>query len=72
VFGDRFTYYPMVAHFWLYIGLAMRAAALQRDESAAARAQREQPRPAAASGHPRLALVNRWNPPLAHLPEDAR
>ena len=32
LFGDRFTYYPMVAHFWLYIGLAMRAVALHREQ----------------------------------------
>jgi putative inorganic carbon (hco3(-)) transporter len=24
VFGDRFTHYPMIAHFWLYIGLVLR------------------------------------------------
>jgi O-antigen ligase len=24
VFGDRFTHYPMIAHFWLYVGLALR------------------------------------------------
>lgn len=24
VFGDRFTHYPMIAHFWLYTGLALR------------------------------------------------
>jgi len=24
LFGDRFTHYPMIAHFWLYVGLAMR------------------------------------------------
>jgi len=23
-FGDRFTHYPMIAHFWLYVGLALR------------------------------------------------
>lgn len=23
-FGDRFTHYPMIAHFWLYLGLVMR------------------------------------------------
>jgi putative inorganic carbon (hco3(-)) transporter len=31
LFGDRFTHYPMIAHFWLYVGLAMRALALQRE-----------------------------------------
>lgn len=24
VFGDRFTHYPMIAHFWLYVGLGLR------------------------------------------------
>ncbi len=24
LFGDRFTHYPMIAHFWLYLGLVMR------------------------------------------------
>jgi putative inorganic carbon (hco3(-)) transporter len=32
MFGDRFSHYPMIAHFWLYIGLALRAAQLQRDQ----------------------------------------
>jgi putative inorganic carbon (hco3(-)) transporter len=32
LFGDRFTHYPMIAHFWLYVGLALRAAALQREQ----------------------------------------
>jgi O-antigen ligase len=66
LFGDRFTYYPMVAHFWLYIGLAMRAVALQREQLR----QGTAPVPAVAPGRHRLALVNRWNPPLAHLPEE--
>jgi len=43
-FGDRFTHYPMIAHFWLYVGLALRALALQR----AARA-RHRAAPAAAA-----------------------
>jgi len=30
VFGDRFTYYPMVAHFWLYVGLVLRLVELRR------------------------------------------
>jgi putative inorganic carbon (hco3(-)) transporter len=33
LFGDRFTHYPMIAHFWLYVGLALRAVALQREQS---------------------------------------
>lgn len=28
-FGDRFTHYPMIAHFWLYLGLMLRNQALQ-------------------------------------------
>ncbi len=27
-FGDRFTHYPMIAHFWLYLGLLLRALSL--------------------------------------------
>jgi putative inorganic carbon (hco3(-)) transporter len=38
MFGDRFTHYPMIAHFWLYIGLAMRCAALQREQRQKVRA----------------------------------
>jgi len=30
LFGDRFSHYPMIAHFWLYVGLALRATALQQ------------------------------------------
>jgi putative inorganic carbon (hco3(-)) transporter len=30
LFGDRFTHYPMIAHFWLYVGLAIRMTALQQ------------------------------------------
>ncbi len=32
VFGDRFTHYPMIAHFWLYIGLALRGLQLRAAE----------------------------------------
>lgn len=28
LFGDRFTHYPMIAHYWLYLGLLLRSAAL--------------------------------------------
>ncbi len=28
-FGDRFTHYPMIAHFWLYVGLLLRAVTLE-------------------------------------------
>ena len=27
-FGDRFTHYPMIAHFWLYLGLVLRNSTL--------------------------------------------
>ena len=29
-FGDRFTHYPMIAHFWLYLGLLLRSIQLQQ------------------------------------------
>lgn len=32
VFGDRFTHYPMIAHFWLYLGLAVRGLQLRYAE----------------------------------------
>lgn len=28
-FGDRFTHYPMIAHFWLYVGLGVRGLQLR-------------------------------------------
>ncbi|MFU8830605.1 MAG: O-antigen ligase family protein [Wenzhouxiangella sp.] len=31
-FGDRFTHYPMIAHFWLYLGLALRGLQLHYAE----------------------------------------
>jgi putative inorganic carbon (hco3(-)) transporter len=31
-FGDRFTHYPMIAHFWLYLGLAVRGLQLRHAE----------------------------------------
>lgn len=35
-FGDRFTHYPMIAHFWLYLGLALRGLQLRYAELEAA------------------------------------
>ena len=32
VFGDRFTHYAMIAHFWLYLGLALRGLQLRHAE----------------------------------------
>lgn len=32
VFGDRFTHYAMIAHFWLYVGLALRGLQLHYAE----------------------------------------
>ena len=65
VFGDRFTYYPMVAHFWLYVGLALRLTALQRQQ----RASGEVVAPPRRARAP--ALVNRWNPAAPALPAPA-
>lgn len=36
-FGDRFTHYPMIAHFWLYLGLALRGLQLRYAELEAKR-----------------------------------
>lgn len=36
-FGDRFTHYPMIAHFWLYVGLALRLWQIERAETQEAR-----------------------------------
>lgn len=49
LFGDRFTHYPMIAHFWLYVGLAMRMSALQQAEPAPRRVPRARPSLAAWS-----------------------
>jgi putative inorganic carbon (hco3(-)) transporter len=35
VFGDRFTHYAMIAHFWLYVGLALRGLQLHYAEPTA-------------------------------------
>ena len=37
-FGDRFTYYPMVAHFWAYVGLMLAALRIPPDDAAQGRA----------------------------------
>ncbi len=34
LFGDRFSHYPMIAHFWLYIGLVLRGLSLRYAELA--------------------------------------
>lgn len=34
VFGDRFTYYPMIGYFWVYTGLLLKARALAVAEAA--------------------------------------
>ena len=39
VFGDRFTHYPMIAHFWLYVGLALRGLQLRYAELDTPRAE---------------------------------
>lgn len=36
-FGDRFTHYPMIAHFWLFLGLALRGLQLRYAELEARR-----------------------------------
>ncbi len=43
LFGDRFTHYPMIAHFWLYLGLALRGHALQEQVRQHERALRREP-----------------------------
>jgi putative inorganic carbon (HCO3(-)) transporter len=32
-FGDRFTYYPMIGYFWVYVGLTLKARALAAAEA---------------------------------------
>jgi len=34
-FGDRFTYYPMIGYFWVYLGLTLKARELLDSEAAA-------------------------------------
>lgn len=34
IFGDRFTYYPMIAYFWTYVALVLKARHLPREETA--------------------------------------
>lgn len=34
VFGDRFTYYPMIAYFWAYVALVLKARHLPREDIA--------------------------------------
>jgi hypothetical protein len=43
-FGDRFTYYPMIGYFWVYLGLTLKAHELSRGESAAEPVDPRQPR----------------------------
>jgi O-antigen ligase len=43
-FGDRFTYYPMIGYFWVYLGLTLKAHELARGESAAEPADARQSR----------------------------
>jgi hypothetical protein len=31
LFGDRFTYYPVIAYFWTYVGLVVKARYLPRE-----------------------------------------
>ena len=66
VFGDRFTYYPMVAHFWLYVGLVLRLTALRRQQRVPG-ALEPPPRRARAP-----ALSNAWNPAPAAATAHAR
>ena len=33
IFGDRFTYYPVIAYFWLYVGLVLKAPYLPEEET---------------------------------------
>jgi O-antigen ligase len=42
-FGDRFTYYPMIGYFWVYVGLTLKARALLAAEGGAAQPQRTAP-----------------------------
>lgn len=50
-FGDRFTYYPMVTYFWVYLALALRAWQLERAGVRAATQPREAGAPVAPMPH---------------------
>lgn len=44
-FGDRFSYYPMIGYFWVYLGLTLKARELRDDAAAPPPRQEEKPRP---------------------------
>jgi O-antigen ligase len=45
-FGDRFTYYPMIGYFWVFLGLTLKARELhEKDERPEAAAPPQRPRP---------------------------
>ena len=44
-FGDRFTYYPMIGYFWVFLGLTLKARELHDSEQAGAAAPEAPPRP---------------------------
>jgi len=37
IFGDRFTYYPVIAYFWTYVALVVKARHLPPEDVAPAR-----------------------------------
>ena len=55
VFGDRFTYYPMIGYFWVYVGLLLKSRELALAETAHQPASRPaaEPRPRLVFAQPR-------------------
>jgi len=49
-FGDRFSYYPMIGYFWVYLGLTLKARELLESERSAPAT------PAPAKPRPRYAV----------------
>ena len=44
-FGDRFSYYPMIGYFWVYLGLTLKAGELHDGAGAAPAQPAQKPRP---------------------------
>jgi putative inorganic carbon (HCO3(-)) transporter len=54
-FGDRFTYYPVIGYFWVYLGLTLKARQIIDDERNAIVAEPAPPPPIRQYAQPRNA-----------------